>query len=673
MTDARWSLHFAWGRAPYALDLPEVVIGRGDACTLQIQDDEAADEHARFIVDDDERVWIEDLGHPTLINGKRIGARTPVEDGDFVQIGNAVLTLRVARPRTETPPAGHVVGTAEGPAALQTLMMESPLAVTPRGARPEQKTIQVDSAYVLSSIPRQLAPPPEAPPAPAAPVPAPVARAGVIGESAPPSQDTALPSAPTTIAMAPVMATLQGIGPTELASASTQIGALPPPPTTSGELASASTQIGALPPPRARAQSNPDMTPLPAPLPPPLSQSIPDLGSLVNQVQHRDVPGPEGFGAPVLGEPTRAAKGPLRSNQVTLPPEGAINSLATRQLQSVQDDQQGLGYEKTALPREVPPEVAEALHAQNTQIGQLAPPVVAASFDPRKTQPPMPAYQGEYVPPKKGPFGSFSRALDFFQQMFALAKAEPAIKKPILTNIIIATPVMAALSALTLVMRSPGGAYSLMGLGVTLLYFIDYYCNSKTASLMYDHVTTGKADPALASARVKKSLAGIMTFAAVSAFLDVAATYARERSDVLSKILLKVLYSIWTTATYWIMPAMVIEGIPFSEAFGRSKKLMAHDPTNVGSGVVALSLVSYLIGAIVFPLAYTLMSLGSRLHPIVGLMLFFAMVNVYWAVTGWLKISYSTCFYLWARECERTGQAAPELAPLPLRHALDAG
>ncbi len=65
--------------------------------------------------------------------------------------------------------------------------------------------------------------------------------------------------------------------------------------------------------------------------------------------------------------------------------------------------------------------------------------------------------------------------------------------------------------------------------------------------------------------------------------------------------------SAWTTATYVIMPAMVIEGVSFQDAFKRSKQLMDHDPTGVGAGVVALSLISYFCAAIIFPLAFFLM------------------------------------------------------------------
>jgi cytochrome b len=99
---------------------------------------------------------------------------------------------------------------------------------------------------------------------------------------------------------------------------------------------------------------------------------------------------------------------------------------------------------------------------------------------------------------------------------------------------------------------------------------------------------------------------------------------------------------------------------------------MDHDPTGVGAGIVALSLTSYLVAAVCFPLAYVLLRAGAHVHPAVGALLAMLVVNLYWAVSGWMKIAYATCFYLWARECERTGTQAPTLAPPPLRAALDA-
>jgi hypothetical protein len=279
---------------------------------------------------------------------------------------------------------------------------------------------------------------------------------------------------------------------------------------------------------------------------------------------------------------------------------------------------------------------------------------------------------GPYVPPAKGSFGSFSRAFEFMSQMLTLAKSNRALLKPLVYDLMITTPISIVLAILMGFVHTRGLGWTLLGVGTAMLYFVDYACNSLTASLMYDYATTGEARMQNAMPRVKKALPGIITFAAVSALLDLATTYARERDDVASRILVRVLRAIWTTATYVIMPALVIEGVSFGAAFGRSKQLMDQDPTGVGAGVVAMSITSYLAAIVIFPLAWFSLRYGSLIHPFVGGILFFTFVNLYWSVSGWLKIAYATCFYMWARECERTKTTEHALAPRPLRAALDA-
>jgi hypothetical protein len=257
-------------------------------------------------------------------------------------------------------------------------------------------------------------------------------------------------------------------------------------------------------------------------------------------------------------------------------------------------------------------------------------------------------------------------------QIFTLARTRKALLKPLVWDVLATTPVMAAFTVLLFFVHSRNGFYACMAVEGFLLYFIDYACNSITCSLMYDYGTTGAATMDTALPRVKRALPGIMTFAAVSALLDLATTYARERHDLVAKLLLRGLRAIWTTATYVIMPALVIEGVGFGAAFKRSKALMDHDPTGVGAGIVAMSLTSYLVAAVCFPLAWVVMRALGYIHPAIGALGGMLIVNLYWAVSGWMKIAYSTCFYMWARECERTGATDHALAPLPLRAALDA-
>jgi hypothetical protein len=254
--------------------------------------------------------------------------------------------------------------------------------------------------------------------------------------------------------------------------------------------------------------------------------------------------------------------------------------------------------------------------------------------------------------------------------MFSLAANERVLMKPLVYNLFLTTPVMALFTAAEFFMSSASGFYGMMAVECFLLYFIDYACNALTASLVYDAATTGQSSMESAVPRVKRALSGIFIFAAVSAFLDLASTYARERNDILGKIILRVLRAIWTTATYVIMPALVIEGVSFGEALGRSKKLMDQDPTGVGAGVVAMSLTSYIVAAVCFPLSYFLFRVLAHVHPAIGALVAMLIVNLYWSVSGWLKISYATCFYIWARSCEESRTQDPALAPAPLATAL---
>jgi hypothetical protein len=308
--------------------------------------------------------------------------------------------------------------------------------------------------------------------------------------------------------------------------------------------------------------------------------------------------------------------------------------------------------------------------------GAAAPPLAPAPKPTPVSSSPLQAqaqpYTPPYTPPVKGSFGAFSRALAFMGQIFSLAGAHKALLKPLALDLAVTTVVMAAFTVLEFFVRSRGAFYAVMGAEAFVLYFVDYACNSITASLMYDYAMTGEASMKTAIPRVKKALPGVVTFAAVSALLDIASTYARERNDIASRIILRVLRAIWTTATYVIMPALVIEGVSFGDAFKRSKALMDHDPTGVGAGIVAMSITSYIVAAVCFPLAYVLMRAGAHIHFAVGVLLSMLVVNLYWAVSGWMKIAYATCFYMWARECERTGTTDHALAPLPLRTALDA-
>lgn len=262
-------------------------------------------------------------------------------------------------------------------------------------------------------------------------------------------------------------------------------------------------------------------------------------------------------------------------------------------------------------------------------------------------------------------FGVFSFAFN----VLGMAKSNTTLLKPIVYNLAIATPISIALAVVYGLVENPAVDFAVMAFGVAALYFTDYFCNGITVSLIYQQVTGGQASMEEAVAQTKKSAGGIALFAAISALFDLLASFTDRRS-LLGKIVTQVIYWVWTTAVYVVMPAMVIEGLSFGQAFSRSKALMKNDPTQVGSGVLGIGIMNWVINGLFFYVAYMGSGVLSNIHPILGGFFFFFVFNLAWALTGYLKTTYFTCFYLWAKECEAQGSPDAHLAPKPLADVL---
>lgn len=255
-------------------------------------------------------------------------------------------------------------------------------------------------------------------------------------------------------------------------------------------------------------------------------------------------------------------------------------------------------------------------------------------------------------------------------EVFSMIGKNRVLLRPLFLNLAIAAPLNLLLAVGYGSAGSRAMQFIIMAVGVTALYFTDYFCNGLTVSLVYDQVTHGQASMDKAMENTKRSLPGILTFAAISGVFDLLQSYANERDDLFGKIITRVLYMVWTAATYVVMPAMVIEGLSFGEAFSRSKDMAKQDPTQVGIGVIGIGMVNWVLGAVCVFVAYSGAGVLARVHPIVGGLFFFSAINVYWAVSGYLKITYFTCFYMWAKECQKAGAADRKLAPAPLAAAL---
>ncbi len=267
-------------------------------------------------------------------------------------------------------------------------------------------------------------------------------------------------------------------------------------------------------------------------------------------------------------------------------------------------------------------------------------------------------------------FSQYTLVFGFAKQVLEGARKKPVLFAPLAMNIALAVPVNALLIALSLVL-SDGLASLLMPVGLAALYFIDYFAGGLNTAMVYEQQTSGNATLGAAFKRTMKASLGILVFAVVSGLLDFAVQVLSQRRLHMLRPLLLIVRSFWSTATFVIMPSMVIEGLGFGAAFKRSKELAEKDPTQIGVGYVGIGLATSLISMVGFVLVSFV---GYRIlwpiSPLLGLAFSLVVLNATWAIAAYLKSTYYTCFYMWTRECERNQGVHPAFAPAPLRNVL---
>ncbi len=636
---AKPQLEFADGRAPFDLGGKQTIIGRGAQAALRADGPGVADQHARIVLDQGSgNFWVEDLKSPggTFKNGQRLAGKAWLVDGDTLAVGNLKVTFR---PEGAQVAEQRTVMSMEPPQAVKDLIAKQQAVDAAKKAPApvdDGRTMQADAPQIAQA---QAQP----------------RKATVMGLGGPPKQPAKLPPPPA--APSPVPDTSNPFA-TQAEMAAPMIPA-------AGPVADAANPFA------TQAEMAAPAIPAAGPISDgnnPFATQAEMAAPVIPQ------PGKRPNVSPAAFEQTSLGAAPSPGSYPTPAP-----APAAQQWQPPPQKPAGSGFTP-------PPQAAisgtQPIMAAPMAMGGAVQPAQQPYNPPKTPQAMQPiagpsgggAWQSQaYTPPKKGSFGGISRAIEFYGQIFSLAFKHKSLLMPLVYDLVITTALSIALAIGDFFIASNTIYYVFAAVGTAMLYFIDYFCNSLTASLIYDQVTTGQSSTKQAWPRIMKAMPGILTFAAVSAALDLASTWARERRDILARILLDILRKIWSTATYVVMPALVIEGVSFGTAFKRSKDLMKQDPTGVGSGIVAMSLTSYVVGLVMFGLAgMSLRFFGGFLHGAVGLFFFFFFCNAFWAVSGWMKISYSTLFYMWAKECERANSTDFALAPQPLRAALDA-
>ncbi len=269
-------------------------------------------------------------------------------------------------------------------------------------------------------------------------------------------------------------------------------------------------------------------------------------------------------------------------------------------------------------------------------------------------------------------FTSIRRGFGFLGQAIDLARKDGDLLKPSLYNLVVSAVVAVVGAVLMLILAllasdSQAGQVGLYVMGALLIfiqYALAYVFSGMTAYLVYEYLTEGDGRMDRAWAIVGRDGLDLLSLAAASTVVKLIENLLRGRGgrgNALGGLAAGILNTVWTSATYFILPAMVIEDLSLPQALKRAtyivkNNLMLVAVTEIGVNLVVglggflLGLVAVALGVIVF-IGLANVSLAAAI--VAGVLVAGLPIALITAFTSYVTTAYHTCLFLWAREAEK--------------------
>ena len=293
---------------------------------------------------------------------------------------------------------------------------------------------------------------------------------------------------------------------------------------------------------------------------------------------------------------------------------------------------------------------------------------------------------------------SFSRGWSFLKEAWQMALKDKDLIKPSIMALIagfivsvIFIPLMVGAGFMTGGNNSVFGQVALFVLGAIMIFVqftVGYVFSAMTVYLVYGYLAEGDGVMSKAWAVVKRDFFDLLSLAAASTAVNLLKSAIRGKGNSVGRNFLSGLIgTVWTEASFLILPAMVIEDINLKNALQRAGSIIKNNLLLVGITTVGVKAVNGLIGFLLGALGIGLgFGVGFGIITItntstfglvtgIGLGVFIAgiFIMVATVVTSYTTTAYHTCLYLWARDVEKaqaSGSSAQVLAPAPLAAVL---
>ena len=275
-----------------------------------------------------------------------------------------------------------------------------------------------------------------------------------------------------------------------------------------------------------------------------------------------------------------------------------------------------------------------------------------------------------------GFFDSLSKGWSFTKASFAMARDNKRLLLPSLYQVLISIAYFVAWIA-ALVAIDPvwsDATWAVVG-GIATFgsFLIFYFFCGITVNMVDVHLKGGTPTIGEGARDAGKNFIAIMFLSLVSTIVDMFARAARDNDSIVGRIVGAIVEGIWTTVSFLLLPAIIIEDAGFRQAMKRVRELHRGHLMLVAVGDVGVRAITFLIGLVWIGLTIGVVYLGvSSIGGTPGFVIAIAgagvLLSVYAAFSTFVRMAYYTCLYLWAVEVEAKGESAP--APLPLAIAL---
>ncbi len=297
---------------------------------------------------------------------------------------------------------------------------------------------------------------------------------------------------------------------------------------------------------------------------------------------------------------------------------------------------------------------------------------------------------------------SLARGWSFLQQAWQMAFKDTDLIKPsvyaIFVGLIVTIIGLVPLAGSVLIFNESGlvGRLITVLIGAVLIfihYVVSYVFSGMTVYLIYGYLAEGDGRMDKAWAKVQREFWNIVSLAAASTAVSVFTRQmqrgrsGRTAGNVIGGAVAGIVETVWTEASYLILPAMMIEDANLATGIKRATQIAKGNLLLVGASAVGVrwitGFISFVLGAIGlvlgFGLGYGIVSASSASTAglVIGIglggLIFLAFALVASVISSYTMTAYNTCLFLWARDVERAqaqGKPIQVAAPAPLAAAL---